>query len=734
MSNTNTIKLLEDARKYYLEENYEKSLKSYIQLKEISGTNIYDANIALIKRKTSLDLTPITLGDVFKAIGIEQIYVVNLKRRPDRKIKILKEFKKHNLTPKFVEAEDALNSEKVINNYNNYISRKAGSCKYSEHIELKKQNTIKRNITRGAFAYNLSQEKVIVDAINNKYQKIAVFDDDVFFTSSAMSQLKKFIDDIKNRWKICLLGASEYSDYNFIKTNILNKLFYSANPGKTCGSFGMLYSQEIYNELLSVIKEADGTYDNNILGYFYHKYSKECLVINKNICIPSIEESNIRDDKREQHSHSERMRWDIGNFEEWKKPIEISIIISNVDNLKYLSKLNDEYNDINIKIYYISKSDGLRPIISGYSSLNYEFLKQDIDSLFYSKPLDEQKQILLSLGLPFSEYLFIWATDEAVTIDSVRAYIVDDLEGKEIKYFTLLKDFGKKYISKFSSIIIPSFRPAVQVWPTVKSAINQKKVDYEVIIVNDNPQNASFKKDLETLIQTEKEKYKLNLPKITIVEHSINRNASAGRNTGFMASEGEYVFFLDDDDIYEENRIFNAMNKLSKEKNKFQAIYCGYKGTWNGHQDLSRFKEGNFLDDIIQLNYANHYMCTNTVTYHRDAFASLGGFNESYRRHQDLELNLRFFMKFNMCSVNTFDVHNRPTAVDETYKASVDSLISLKTKFFNDFKHLINLYDDALKQFTIQQHANDIFKRGVSIEKEKELILLFLAEVIKLGK
>lgn len=733
MTNIDKIKLLENAREYYIDGNYEKSLESYIKLKEIFGTNIYDANIHIIKKKTSSNLKPITLGDVFHNIGIEQIYVVNLKRRPDRKIKILKEFKKYNLIPKFIEAEDALNSEKVINNYNNYINRKAGVCKYSQHIEISKQNTIKRNITKGAFAYNLSQEKVIIDAINNNYEKIAVFDDDVFFTTDATKQLTKFIELINNKWKVCLLGASEYSDFNFIKTNILNKPFYNANPGNTCGSFGMMYSQEILNEVLSVIKEQDGTYDNNILGYFYNKYPKECLVINKNICIPSVEESNIRDNKRAQQSHSEKMRWDISNFEEWKKPIEISIIISNIDNLKYLNKLNNEYNDINMRIYYIAKNDGLRPIISGYSSLVYEFLKQDIDTLFYSKSLDEKKQILLSLGLPFSEYLFIWSIDEAVTLDGVRRYIIDDLEEKAIKHFTLLKNFGKRYIPKFSSIIIPSFRPAEQVWPTVKSAINQKKVDFEVIIVNDNPLNISFKKDLEALIQTEKEKYKLNPQKITILEHSINRNASAGRNTGFMGSEGEYIFFLDDDDLYEENRIFNATNKLSRENDKFQAVYCGYKGNWNGHKDLSRFKDGNFLDDILHLNYANHYMCTNTVTYHRDAFASLGGFNESYRRHQDLELNLRFFMKFNMCSINTFDVHNRPAVVDETYKASVNSLIELKIKFFNDFKDLINTYDETIKQFIIQQHANDIFKRGISSEKEKQLILQFLEEVIKLG-
>lgn len=732
MSNINTIKLLEDARKYYLEENYEKSLESYIQLKEISGTNIYDANIALIKRKTSLDLTPITLGDVFKAIGIEQIYVVNLKRRPDRKIKILKEFKKHNLTPKFIEAEDALNSKNVDESYTIFKNKKLDSNLFSKHISLSRQKRFKEVVHKGAFAYNLSQKKVLKDAIQKKYKKIAIFDDDVFFTSGIIDKLYKFIESIENDWKICLLGASEYADV-VDYTNIHSQLnFYHPIPDRTCGSFALLYEQSIFNELLTTLDSNEGTYDNTILGYFYHKYNKKCFVISPNVCIPCIEESNIRESKREQYSHSERMGWDIGNFEEWKKPIEISIIISNIDNLKYLSKLNNEYNDINVKIYYISKNDGIRPIISGYSSLDYEFLKQDIDTLFYSKSLDEQKQILLSLGLPFSEYLFIWSTDEAVTLDTVRAYIIDDLEGKEITYFTLLKDFGKKYISKFSSIIIPSFRPAHQVWPTVKSAINQKKVDYEVIIVNDNPQNESFKKDLETLIQTEKEKYKLNLPKITIVEHSINRNASAGRNTGFMASEGEYVFFLDDDDIYEENRIFNAMNKLSKEKNKFQAIYCGYKGNWNGHQDLSRFKEGNFLDDIIQLNYANHYMCTNTVTYRRDAFTSLGGFNESYRRHQDLELNLRFFMKFNMCSVNTFDVHNRPTPVDTTFTPSVESLLSLKIKFIFDFRKLINSYTNDEKKLIVKKHSDDILKRGKFTEIEKELMNKLISEVLNL--
>jgi hypothetical protein len=66
---------------------------------------------------------------------------------------------------------------------------------------------------------------------------------------------------------------------------------------------------------------------------------------------------------------------------------------------------------------------------------------------------------------------------------------------------------------------------------------------------------------------------------------------------------------------------------------------------------LKRYIEGNLTLEILQLDYKKHYLHTNTATYKREAYVNLNGFDESYRRHQDLEFNLRFFEMYEMKAV-----------------------------------------------------------------------------------
>ncbi len=715
--------LLNRAWNNYNNSDYESALEDYLSLRIKSNTSLFDTNISIIKNKINSRIILMPMGEALKKIGVDAVYVVNLDRRPDRKIKILLEFNRHNIKPIFISGEDALYSDSVERYFNKYKNSPPGTVKFSNHMNNEVQRSVKKNITKGAFGYNLSQKKVFLNAKQKKYTKIAVFDDDCFFTNTASEQLISLNNNLPD-WKIVLLGASEYSDANFIKENILNKSNYHPNPGNTCGSFGMLYDSSVYDEMLDAIEACDGTFDNNILGYFYHKFPKGCHVVNPNICIPSVEDSNIRHANRQQVPHSKKMRWNLDNFKEWKKPIEISIIISDIENIMHAESLKNIHNDINVRLYYVSKFDGIRTIIPGRGNLGDEFISDDINSLFLSQNTENKKSQLKEMGLPISDYCIFWPTDLEITMGSIRDSVCSELLGL-IKdgQVSIHKGFGKKITKGLSSIIIPSYRHPSQSLASIQSALNQIGANVEIVVINDNPTNKNFTQELNSLIKT-----KIG-SSLKVINHHVNRRASAARNTGLFASSGEFVFFLDDDDIFYPERVSNATvaMKMNKEDD---SLFCGYEGSWNGNKDDARFVSGDLLDDILKLNYTNHYMCTNTISYRREALESIGGFNESYIRHQDLELNARFFLRYTINSLNSFDVRNRPNAVDETFSPSLKALIDLKVKFINDFKGEILSYKDEDIKEIILKHAQDILKYTKPSPTEKELLINLLTATL----
>lgn len=91
------------------------------------------------------------------------------------------------------------------------------------------------------------------------------------------------------------------------------------------------------------------------------------------------------------------------------------------------------------------------------------------------------------------------------------------------------------------SIIVPVYNVEKYIRPCVESLFKQglMECDFEVVIVNDGTKDNSFKR-IEDLI--------LSNQNIKIVEQN-NQGLSVARNTGLQYASGEYVLFVDSDDM-----------------------------------------------------------------------------------------------------------------------------------------------------------------------------------------
>ena len=93
------------------------------------------------------------------------------------------------------------------------------------------------------------------------------------------------------------------------------------------------------------------------------------------------------------------------------------------------------------------------------------------------------------------------------------------------------------------SIIIPAYNKSSYILDTLESCINQEYSDYEIIIVDDCSQDDTFSK-----IQLFAAKNNV-FHNIIIHKNVKNGGVSYSRNVGIQKAAGEYVLFLDADDI-----------------------------------------------------------------------------------------------------------------------------------------------------------------------------------------
>lgn len=194
------------------------------------------------------------------------------------------------------------------------------------------------------------------------------------------------------------------------------------------------------------------------------------------------------------------------------------------------------------------------------------------------------------------------------------------------------------------SIVITTYNGVDTIEYAVLSALNQTYKNIEIIVVDDNGLNSEKQVQTKNILN----KY-IKCGKIFYYPHKKNMNGSAARNTGVSISKGEWITFLDDDDIYLREKVEKELNKV-KENNADMVICGGFFIDKNGRGYKTKFNsKTNILKD-----YLTEKVLFNTSTFliNKNSFKLINGFDDSFRRHQDWEFFTRSFVELNITIVN----------------------------------------------------------------------------------
>lgn len=218
------------------------------------------------------------------------------------------------------------------------------------------------------------------------------------------------------------------------------------------------------------------------------------------------------------------------------------------------------------------------------------------------------------------------------------------------------------------SIIIPAYNQVQYLCQSVESALVQTYPHYEIIVVDDGStdQTAVIAKSFKTQIR---------------YIHQKNTGLAGARNTGIRAAKGNFIAFLDSDDIWLPEYL-EAIQKLISQHPEASLFYCcaqcidneGEKLPQQVGAPISGIKN---KQDLYQALLRSNFLIPSTITIRRDVILNAGGFDQSLRYCEDIDLWLRIaknhvFTGTDSCQV-LYRIHNASLSTNpkETQKTKL---------------------------------------------------------------
>lgn len=184
------------------------------------------------------------------------------------------------------------------------------------------------------------------------------------------------------------------------------------------------------------------------------------------------------------------------------------------------------------------------------------------------------------------------------------------------------------------SVVIPAYNAMTYLPNTLHSVLQQTFSDFEVLIIDDGSTD-----HIQAWVAQN-----ITDPRVRLIAQA-NQGLSAARNTGIANAQGEYVAFLDADDLWKPTKLEVQVHYLDNNSavglvyNWIAVIDAQGKPTgkvWRG--DI----EGDVLEEVLQRNIID---CP-SVLVRRKCFEEVGVFDRTLRSVEDWDMWIRIATRY----------------------------------------------------------------------------------------
>ena len=179
------------------------------------------------------------------------------------------------------------------------------------------------------------------------------------------------------------------------------------------------------------------------------------------------------------------------------------------------------------------------------------------------------------------------------------------------------------------SVVIPLYNKANSIAATLNSVLSQTLSDYEIIVVNDGSADNSFAAAERFCTRG-----------VRLIDQE-NQGVSVARNTGILAAQGDYICFLDADDIWHPNYL-ETIDRLTTAYPESDLFVTAYRVMLD--EGKTRFstrldpEEGILPSYWETLSNSYDFVWTSATTVRRQALLDAGLFRPGEKVGQDLDM------------------------------------------------------------------------------------------------
>lgn len=183
----------------------------------------------------------------------------------------------------------------------------------------------------------------------------------------------------------------------------------------------------------------------------------------------------------------------------------------------------------------------------------------------------------------------------------------------------------KQYNEPKVSVIIPTFKRNNTLKRALYSLMNQTYSNIEIVVVNDNEPSSEYSNDVRQVIKEMTE----GRNNIIYIENKKNIGSAKSRNAGIESSSGEFVTFLDDDDVYTSHKIKRQINFMME--NGLEMCFTDLQLN-NSNGKMVDFREKKYIksfdvSSLIRYHLLYNITGTDTFMFKRELIDKIGGFD-----------------------------------------------------------------------------------------------------------
>lgn len=269
---------------------------------------------------------------------------------------------------------------------------------------------------------------------------------------------------------------------------------------------------------------------------------------------------------------------------------------------------------------------------------------------------------------------------------------------------------------KLVSVIITTYKRDFEIVERgMKSVLSQSYSPIELIVVDDNPADSEYR--------TAMEQGMADYPDVKYIKHEVNSGAQVSRNDGIKAASGAYFAFLDDDDIWFDEKLEKQMKCFDE---GVGLVYCkGYlvRVSEAGEKKSPYNMSASFIDKVNfnDMLYGDYIGTTTQAVISRAAIEKCGMFDVNMPARQDYEMWIRISQKFDCAGADEYLFNHYVHEGEQISKSSKKALMGYQ-----------NIYNKYNKYFTRTARFHMLFLISRIMFREK-LYVKACANAVKAG-